>query len=111
MPSVSGTRRPHGGCGCEEIISSPTKTSSSMTSSYNNITGTDSANTLIGSTGSDSFSALKGEDNVLGGGAGDIVDLGAGNDSVNFSTDMDGSVVYGKGGNDSLVVSAMTPSG
>ena len=73
-----------------------------MTSSYNNITGTDSANTLIGSTGSDSFSALKGEDNVLGGGAGDIVDLGAGNDSVNFSTDMDGSVVYGKGGNDSL---------
>ena len=73
-----------------------------MTSSYNSITGTDSANTLIGSTGSDSFSALSGEDNVLGAQAGDIVDLGAGNDSVNFSTDLSGGVVYGKGGNDSL---------
>ena len=61
-----------------------------MTSSYNSITGTDSANTLIGSTGSDSFSALKGDDNVLGAQAGDIVDLGAGNDSVNFSADADG---------------------
>ena len=73
-----------------------------MTSSYNNITGTDSANTLIGSTGSDSFSALSGDDIVLGGGTSDIVDLGAGNDSVNFTTDLDGAVVYGKGGNDSL---------
>ena len=47
-----------------------------MTSSYNSITGTDSANTLIGSTGSDSFSALWGNDNVLGAQAGDIIDLG-----------------------------------
>ena len=73
-----------------------------MTSSYNNITGTDSANTLIGSTGSDSFAALSGDDNVLGGGSDDIVDLGGGNDSVNFTTDMSGATVYGKGGNDSL---------
>ena len=97
-----GTRRPHGGCGCEEIINSPTKLLPLMTSSYNNITGTDSANTLIGSTGSDSFSASSGDDIVLGAGTNDIVDLGAGNDSVNFSTDLSGAAVYGKGGNDSL---------
>ena len=73
-----------------------------MTSSYNNITGTDTANTLIGGTGSDSFSALSGEDNVLGAQSDDIVDLGAGNDSVNFSADLVGGSVFGQGGNDSL---------
>ena len=55
-----------------------------MTSSYNSITGTDSANTLIGSTGAD-FSASTGEDLVLGAQANDVVDLGSGNDSVSFS--------------------------
>ena len=39
-----------------------------MTSSYNTIIGTDTANTLIGSTGSDSFAALAGDDIVLGAG-------------------------------------------
>ena len=70
-----------------------------MTSSYNNITGTDCH---YWQYRSDSFSALTGDDNVLGAGSNDIVDLGAGNDSVNFSTDLSGGVVYGKGGNDSL---------
>ena len=73
-----------------------------MTSSYNPIVGTDTANTLIGSTGSDSFSALSGDDTVLGAGAADIVDLGAGNDSLNFTADAVGAKVYGKGVNDSL---------
>ena len=50
MPELCGTRRPHGGCGCEETINSPTTALFLMTSSYNSITGTDSANTLIGST-------------------------------------------------------------
>ena len=75
-----------------------------MTSSYNSITGTDSANTLIGSTGSDSFSALAGNDTVLGASGADIADLGAGNDSIVFSSDADGAVVYGKGDNDELVI-------
>ena len=40
----------------------------------------------------------------------DIVDLGAGNDSVNFSADADGAIVYGQGGNDSLgLTSRSTP--
>ena len=47
-----------------------------MTSSYSSITGTDSANYLIAHR-SDSFSALAGNDLVLGSGADDIVDLGA----------------------------------
>jgi len=75
-----------------------------MTSSYNNIIGTDSANTLIGSTGSDSFAALSGDDLVLGAGSNDIVDLGDGNDSVNFANDTSLGQVYGQGGNDSLQI-------
>ena len=70
-----------------------------MTSSYNSIQGTDSANTLIGSTGAD-FWSLEGDDIVLGAGADDIVDLGDGTDSVNFSSDADGASVYGRAGND-----------
>ena len=38
----------------------------------------------------------------LGASANDIVDLGAGNDSVNFSADADAAVVSGQKGNDSL---------
>ena len=104
VPYALGVRHtpPHGGCGCEETINSPTTQLFLMTSSYNSITGTDSANTLIGSTGADSFKLLEGDDNVLGAQANDIVDLGAGNDSVNFSADADGAEVYGQVGNDSL---------
>ena len=65
---------------------------SSMISSYNNIL-TDSPILLL-AVPDDSFSALTGDDNVLGAGSNDIVDLGAGNDSVNFSTDLSGGVVY-----------------
>ena len=74
----ASARRPHGGCGCEETINSPTTRLFLMTSSYNSITGTDSANTLIGSTGADSFVALDGNDNVLAAQSDDIVDLGDG---------------------------------
>ena len=59
----------------------------------------------------DSFSALSGDDTVLGAQGNDIVDLGSGNDSLNFNVDADGATVYGKGGNDSLgiTVSFNTP--
>ena len=105
VPYALGMRHtpPHGGCGCEETINSPTtQLQFLMTSSYNNISGTDSANTLLGSTGADSFSAGTGDDLVLGAGNNDVVDLGAGNDSVNFNDDASSATVYGKGGNDSL---------
>ena len=52
-----------------------------MTSSYNPITGTSSADTLFASTSADSIDALGGDDIVRrGGSASDIVALGAGND-------------------------------
>ena len=74
-----------------------------MTSSYNPITGTSSADTLFGSTSADSIDALGGDDIVYNGGSeSDIVALGSGNDSINFSADADGAKVYGQGGNDSL---------
>ena len=74
-----------------------------MTSSYNPITGTSSADTLFGSTSADSIDALGGDDIVYNGGSeNDIVALGTGNDSINFSSDADGAEIYGQGGNDSL---------
>ena len=68
-----------------------------MTSSYNSITGTDSANTLIGNTGSDSFSALAGDDTVLGAQGNDIIDLGAGNDSVVLAAVLETTILGGSG--------------
>ena len=57
----------------------------------------------FGSTSADSIDALGGDDLVTNGGSeSDIVALGTGNDSVNFSADADGVEVYGQGGNDSL---------
>ena len=55
----------------------------------------------------DSFAALSGEDNVLGAGDNDIVDLGGGNDSVNFTDDTSGATIYGQKGNDSLGITVL----
>ena len=78
-----------------------------MTSSYNPITGTSSADSLFGSTSADSIDALGGDDIVYNGGSeSDIVALGTGNDSINFSSDADGAEIYGQGGNDSLGLTA-----
>ena len=55
------------------------------------------------STNADSIDALGGDDVVYNGGSeNDIVALGSGNDSINFSADADGAEIYGQGGNDSL---------
>ena len=54
-----------------------------MTSSYNSITGTSSADELFGSTSADSIDALGGDDIVRNGGSeNDIIALGAGKPSV-----------------------------
>ena len=71
-----------------------------MTSSYNPITGTSSADSLFRHS-ADSIDALGGDDIVYGGSESDIVALGTGNDSIN-SADADGAKIYGQGGNDSL---------
>ena len=89
-----------GGCGCGQLTHQ--LGTGFMTSSYNPITGT-SADTLFGSTDADSIDALGGDDIVYRGGSkSDIVALGSGNDSINFSTDADGVEIYGQAGNDSL---------
>jgi len=39
--------------------------------SYNSVTGTDTANTLLGGSGSDSIAALAGDDTIIVSGTGD----------------------------------------
>ena len=75
-----------------------------MSSSYNTILGTDTANTLLGSSGSDSIVALAGDDTVILGSSvnGDIVNLGDGNDQIQFIIDGTSTSVAGGNGNDSL---------
>ena len=53
-----------------------------MSSSYNNIVGTDTADNLTASGSGDSITALAGNDTLTGFGGNDIADLGAGNDTV-----------------------------
>lgn len=53
-----------------------------MSSSYNAITGTDTANTLIASNASDDIKALSGDDTISEVFDKDIVDLGGGNDKL-----------------------------
>ena len=83
-------------------INSPTTRLSSHDLELQLHSRTDSANTLIGSTGADSFVALDGNDNILAAQSNDIVDLGDGQDTVSFNEAADGASVSGGGGNDSL---------
>ena len=103
VPSVSGTRRPHGGCGCEEIISSPTKlqTLNDFELQQHHRNGFRQYSYWQYRFGL-LFRIERRRQRPGRRSRDDIVDLGAGNDSVNFSTDMERFCVYGKGGNDSL---------
>ncbi|NDC15643.1 MAG: hypothetical protein EBZ76_10880, partial [Synechococcaceae bacterium WB9_2_170] len=85
-------------------LQSPTTDQVSMSSSYNTILGTDTANTLLGSSGADSIVALAGDDSVILGTSvnGDIVNLGDGNDQIQFIIDGTSTSVAGGNGNDSL---------
>ena len=98
--SRRSTRRPLVGAVVRTLP--PTTAISSMSSNYNTITGTDTANTLIVDTSGDSVLALKGNDTVTGTGGNDIVDLGAGNDSLGQAGAFNGGSIFGAAGNDSI---------
>ena len=76
-----------------------------MSSSYNAITGTDTANTLIASNSADDIKALAGADTISEVFDNDIVDLGSGNDKLTGKEEnaADNVSVLGGLGTDSIV--------
>ena len=81
-----------------------------MTSSFNAINGTDTANTLVASSLADDIKAFAGDDFVSGAGNNDVVDLGLGNDTLTTAPNagalqMGKVSVLGGGGFDSLYLS------
>ena len=76
-----------------------------MSSSYNLITGTNTANTLIASDSADDIKALSGDDTISDVFDNDIVDLGSGNDKLTAKEQnaADNVSVLGGLGTDSIV--------
>ncbi|WP_413441538.1 hypothetical protein [Synechococcus sp. MIT S1220] len=87
------TRRPLGGCGCEETKHPPSRFHLDLMA-LNPIIGTDTADSLQGTSAEDSIQALAGNDTVTGVGSGDVVQLSEGNDSLVIRTAFEGGVCF-----------------
>ena len=77
-----------------------------MTTSYNTILGTETADSLVGTSGA-SISALQGNDTINGGGA-DLLFGGAENDQLTTSAAANGATFSGQKGNDTLSIGSLS---
>ena len=79
-----------------------------MTTSYNTILGTETADDLVGTSGADSISALQGNDTINGKGGADLLFGGSENDTLTTSAAATGATFSGNKGNDTLSIGSLS---
>ena len=70
---------------------------------FNLVLGADGSDSLQGTSAADSIVAMEGDDVVTSVGAGDVVRLGQGHDSLVIASAFSGGSVIGGEGNDTIV--------